>query len=315
MNDRTAGDDGTDDDWADLPFTRGRAADARAPLLLRPVDARRARRHPWTIFGLWAWQAAVGLAAAWPAAALVGGVYGASTRGDAALWDPGGHALLDFLWHNAHALAPITAVAEIALGVGAVAGLVPTAAAMVTMARVARSRDGVTVLQSLSAALWLLPSFLFLFVVFSVAEGLTLGLGVGLGELVRIWTQAGLGDVRAQRIGISVGVIFALLASGLAVVHDLARAVVVCVRAPAPRAIGLGARAFGAAPLPLWWSWAWRWVASLVPVSAVAVLTGQVGGRGGAALALVAMMHQSVIVSRVSLRASWLARALRAMDD
>jgi hypothetical protein len=38
------------------------------------------------------------------------------------------------------------------------------------------------------------------------------------------------------------------------------------------------------------------------------------GGRGGAELALLALLHQAVVASRVALRASWLGVALRTVD-
>jgi hypothetical protein len=303
-----------DDEWADAPFTAGRAAGGRAPLLLRPRGARRARTHPWIIAGLWMWQTALALGVAIPAATLVARVYGTHPRGDAPLWDPGGLALLDFLSREGRALSPVAAIAEMTLVVGAVGGLVPAAAAMMAIARVPRHRASTTLSQTLSAAFWAMPAFSFLLVVFGVTQALTLVVGYGATQLVEAWTSQGLGAVRAARLGIATGIVFVLLASGLGVVHDLARAAVVCARARGARAIVLGVRSFGAAPLPLWWSWAWRWIAAAVPVAAVASLAGSVGGRGGAALALIAMLHQGVVLARVSLHTSWLARALRAID-
>jgi hypothetical protein len=184
---------------------------------------------------------------------------------------------------------------------------------MMAMGRVPRDRSAATLSQSLSAALWTMPAFSFLLVVFAFAQAATLAMGYGAMQIVES-AAAGLGAVRAERLGIAMGVVFLLLASGLGVVHDLARAAVVCARARGARAIVVGARALGAAPLPLWWSWAWRCLASAVPVVAVAFFTGTVGGRGGATLALVAVLHQAVVLGRVSLHASWLARALRAID-
>jgi hypothetical protein len=313
MTGPAASDEPVDDEWADAPFTAGRAADARARLLLRPKSARRARMHPFAILGLWAWQTALSLGVAIPAAALVARVYGMHPRADAPLWDTGGLALMDFLWRDARALSPVAATAEITLVVGAVGGLLPAAAVMMAMGRVPRHRTAATLSQALSAALWAMPAFSFLLVVFALVQGATLAMGYGVTQLVES-TTAGLGAVRAERLSIASGVVFLLLASGLGVVHDLARAAVVCARARGARAIVLGARAFGAAPLPLWWSWAWRGLAAAVPVLAVAFFTGTVGGRGGATLALVAMLHQAVVLARVSLHASWLARALRAID-
>jgi hypothetical protein len=52
-----------------------------------------------------------------------------------------------------------------------------------------------------------------------------------------------------------------------------------------------------------------------VPIVAVALLADRIGGRGGVALVVLAALHQSVILSRVALRASWLAKAMRSVED
>lgn len=302
-----------DRDLAGPCFALERAAIEHETLALRATDARRARNHPGTIVGLWAWQTALAAGASLPVAAFVGGVYGAGPRHDAPLWDPGAHALLDFLWHGARGLPPLVTAAEIALVVGAIAGLLPTAAAMTAMARAPRHRPRAGLAQNLSAALEAMPALVFLFFIVTAAQALTLGIGAGIGGAVEAWVHDGLGEVRAQRMGLAVAFVFVVVASGLGVVHDLARAAVVCARASGASALAVGARAFGAAPVLLWWSWAWRWLASVAPVLGVAVVAGQVGGRGGAALALIALLHQGVVLTRVALRASWLARALRSV--
>jgi hypothetical protein len=46
-----------------------------------------------------------------------------------------------------------------------------------------------------------------------------------------------------------------------------------------------------------------------------AFVAGRLGGRGGGALFVVAALHQLVILARVALRASWLAKAMRLVDD
>ena len=43
-------------------------------------------------------------------------------------------------------------------------------------------------------------------------------------------------------------------------------------------------------------------------------MAGKLGGHGGFDLVFLFVLHQSVIVVRVALRTSWLARALRAVD-
>jgi len=43
-------------------------------------------------------------------------------------------------------------------------------------------------------------------------------------------------------------------------------------------------------------------------------VAGKLGGHGGFDLVFLFVLHQSVVVVRVALRTSWMARALRAVD-
>jgi hypothetical protein len=51
-----------------------------------------------------------------------------------------------------------------------------------------------------------------------------------------------------------------------------------------------------------------------VPLVFGALLSNRIGGRGGAALVTLFVLHQLVVGARVALRASWMARAMRAVD-
>jgi hypothetical protein len=273
-----------------------------------------ARRHPWAIVGLWGWQTLVALGASWPAAALVRATYGVDPRSDAPLWEAGAHPLVDFVWHNAHGLSAVTAAGEFTVAIGVVAGLFPTAAAMFAMAHTRSDRRPAGLMISLAGALEAMPSLLFLFAVAGIAQASAVGLGFAAGWAVEAWTHGGLGEAYAERIGLAVGFMFVLAASGLLVIHDLARAAVMRSQANGPRAFVLGARLFARSPVLLWWSWAWRFLAALAPVLAASAVATRVGGRGGGALVALAFLHQAVVLARVALRASWLARALRSMD-
>jgi hypothetical protein len=271
----------------------------------------RARSHPRTVVALWGWQTTLALGASWPTASLVRAFYGASPRGDGELWEPGGHALLDLLRHGARALAPAAGAAEFVLIVGAVAGLLPMAASMFAMAHGRAARF----VRSTSRAMQALPALLLLLVIVGAAQAASLGVAFLVFKGIDMCFETSLGDAYAQRLGVASAMIFVLVASGLGVVHDLARAVVVQTRARALRALAGGARAFASAPLSLWWSWAWRALAALAPVAAIAAVATRIGGRGGALLVLLAALHQGVVLSRVALRLSWLARALRAVGE
>ena len=56
--------------------------------------------------------------------------------------------------------------------------------------------------------------------------------------------------------------------------------------------------------------WAWRTVLSLGLIGIGYVAAQAVGGKGGGALLALWLVHQGIVIARVALRASWLARAV-----
>jgi hypothetical protein len=287
---------------------------ASGELVAPRAKAARARNHPWAIAGLWAWQTALALGASWPATSLAQAFFGASPRGDAELWAPGGYALIDSLWHGARALAPTAAAAKAVLLVGTVAGLLPMAASMSAMAYEARHHRHAGFVRSMTRALGAMPALLLLLVLVDAAQAGAIGLGLLAAKSSETWFEGSLGDARAERLGVALASVFVLAASGMGVVHDLARAVVVRSRTRALRALARAWHTFGRAPLSIWWSWAWRTLTAMVPVLAVAAVATRIGGRGGMPLFLLAMLHQGVVLSRVAIHLSWLASALRAVE-
>jgi hypothetical protein len=270
----------------------------------------RARHHPRAILGVWAWQAAVASLASWPAASLVRAAYGNDPRGDSVLWTPGSHALLDFLWREAHGISAVVRGAAVVLLASAVAGLVPTAALMVAIAGAEAPKE-VSFSRAVRDGVRAFPALMLLLVVVTVAQTIAVGAGVLAGDLTAGWTHAGLGEAHAQGLGAVVSLPFLVLAAAIGVTHDLARAAVVRRSVSGMRALAAGAFEFAAAPVSLGWSWGWRAVVALALIAVVAPFAGHLGGRGGAALVLLAVLHQTVVLGRVALRASWLATALR----
>jgi hypothetical protein len=283
-------------------------------LLLLTTDAMRARRHPWAVVGLWAWQTGVALVAAWPAWSLARATWGNDPRGDAPLWEPGGRALLDTAWRDAHGLRAVLGAATLAVLIASVAGLVPLAGAMTATAYGTRDRTRIGVVRAFAAGLRSFRAMAVLLVASAIVQALVVGLGWGLSSLVEAWTGESLGEARSQQLGAVILILFAVLASAAGVVHDLARAAVVRFTVRGLRGVVLGVRTFRTAPLSLWWSWAWRAGASTLPVILAATVAARVGGRGGTALVALAVLHQAVVGARVALRLSWLAKALRSVD-
>lgn len=278
---------------------------------MRDEEAIRARKHPLAVLGVWAWETGLASVGAWPAASLVRAVYGNDPRGDGPLWTPGAHALLDLLWRDAHGVSEAARALALALAIGAVAGLLPMTAMMVAMAHgdPARRRFAVNV----SGALDVLPAMAALLILMTAAEALAVGAGVFLGTLAESLAHVGLGEARAQQLATAIVVPFLVFAGVMGVTHDLARAAVVRRRAGPVGALVAGAAAFRADPLSLAWSWAWRAIAAVVPVFAVGMVAERLGGRGVLALAILAILHQGVVLGRVALRASWLATGLRRL--
>jgi hypothetical protein len=56
--------------------------------------------------------------------------------------------------------------------------------------------------------------------------------------------------------------------------------------------------------------WAGRAAVGIALIATGFVAAGALGGRGGAALTGLFLVHQAVVLGRVALRASWMARAL-----
>ncbi|MDP9035602.1 MAG: hypothetical protein M3O50_12420 [Myxococcota bacterium] len=278
-----------------------------------PVEKMRARRHPMALIGLWAWQAALALVVGAPAAAMVGGTYGAHPQGEAALWEPGGRVLLDFIWRNAPAFATLRREAELLLVISAAAGLVPAAAAMYAMAHRRLDQRPAGFVPSVAGALAVLPSLGGVLVLFGVTQGLVLAAGTGAASLCAQKMLGRVGEALAQQIAMAVGLAFLLICFVLAVLHDLTRAAIVRFGVNAGVGFSMGLRAFRRAPASLCWGWSWRTLSSLAPAVAVAAAPTPFRPTGASTLVLVLITHQIATGTRVALRASWLAKALRSV--
>lgn len=278
-------------------------------------DEARARRCPRSILALWAWQAAVGLAVAWPAASLVREAYGADPRGDAVLWDAGAHPLLGLLARERHALAALTSEATLVLLGAALASVVATAALLAALSRAGAARPGQGGMARIGErAIRCLPPFAALLGGTLLAQGAVVAAAVFLGKVAGAVGEPSLGEARAHLMGGVVTGVVLLPVLALGVAHDLARAAVVASRASAGRAVVVAARTLARLPWALSWGWAWRALAGLALVGAGALAADALTLRGGAGLAALALVHQCVILGRVALRSSWLANALRAVD-
>ncbi len=280
----------------------------------RPTASVHARSRPRAVLGMWAWETALSLAGSLPAAALVRAAYGHHPEGDAPLWDPGALPLLGLLSREANGVRAATTTAAFVLLFGAIAGLVPLAALMISISSATREGRAIGGARTVEAALRKFRSFAQMLALMGVGQGLALAIGFLLGEAIQSSTRSSLGEALAQQLAVAVGVIAIVGALAIGVVHDLARAAAIRLDVRPVAAIVLGSRALRTAPIAVTWSWTWRVALSLAPVIAVGRLADSIGGRGGIALLGLALLHQCVVASRVALRASWLAKTMRTVD-
>jgi hypothetical protein len=288
------------------------AEDAIIPL---PAASIRARSRPWAVVGVWAWESALSLLGSVPAVALVRAAYGRHPQGDAPLWDPGSLPLLGLLSREANGVRAATASAALVLLLASVAGLVPMAALMISISTSTPEGRAIGGPRTIEGALRVFRPLALLLGGVGVAQGVVVALALLLGEGTQSWTSPSLGEALGQQIAIGLGAVILALAVALGLVHDLARAAVIRFAVGPIGALTAGTRALRRAPIAVSWSWLWRALASVVPIAAVSLLADRIGGRGGIALIVLAALHQAVILSRVALRASWLAKAMRTVED
>ncbi len=283
-------------------------------LLFLSNDAIRARHRPYAIGLLWAWQTALGIVAVWPLVAAVNAAYGSHPKGDAPLFSPGALPLLDLLVHSRRLVSPLVVHAGLVVAVAVALGLVPTAAVLASLMLTTRRLKPPPLFELLVRALVAFQPMALVLLVTTLLEVSLVFAGVLLGGWVETHFYVRWGEARAEQAGWAAAAMVFLLALVAGVVEDVARAGIVRFRVRALPALILALRTFGSAPFSLSWSWAWRTLASLVPVAFGSLVAERIGGRGGVALVWLAVVHQTIILSRTALRVSWLARAMRAVD-
>ncbi len=277
----------------------------------------RARRRPFAVMALYAFQLVLSLIIAWPIARGLAAAFGGHPRGDAVLFDDGGWALLTLRSAYDRGSPSVWALLTIVTLFGAVVSLVPLAGVLTS---ISHATPELAAPRPKHLAPYIVVTFRPLLYMLAMGTALELALiavAAWVFGAVREGLQARYGDARADQLAvISCGIVL-LFACAAAVVHDLARAAVVRFRSSTFSAIRVALVTFKRGPLRVFWSWAWRAIASLALVGVVALFVPRFGARPNMAfgsIAAIGLIHQLVVIARVSLRASWLARALRAVD-
>lgn len=293
-----------------------------------------ARKRPLAIAFVFLMELAWALVIATPVHTWARRVWGSHPDGDATLFADGARNLMVWLGQGDAALAVTARTTVVLLVVGAVLMQLPFGALVASLAFAREERvedaDGQHVrLRSLRlrGALQIgVSAFLPLSVVLvlgSVASILVLVLGgLAVSALDTTLTEA-FGDARAFTVRVVLFGVLAAVTAVIGVVVDLTRAAVVResglsaargTAAPAWNvmlravrvALKTSRRSLGRATL----GWTGRAVVGLALLAIGYVAADELGGRGGLSLALLFVIHQGVVLGRVALRASWMARAL-----
>jgi hypothetical protein len=230
------------------------------------------------------------------------------------LWEPGGLTLLDLVVRRLPALGALLdhafAVALFAL----VLGLLPASALFACIGFTTPDRKPPTFRDALTIAIPAFGPSAVLFVTALVFEVTLAAAALAAARLADDGFERTLGDMGAGCIALGLFAVGGAIAAIAGVLQDTARAAVVRFSVGARQGFRTALRALAIAPIALLWSWAWRALASVVPVVFGVFLAGRLGGRGGGYLIVLLGFHQLIILVRAALRASWFARAMRAVD-
>lgn len=300
-------------------------------------SAIHARKRPVAVASMFVAELAWALVVATPVYEWARRAWGAHPDGDAVLFASGGRALLVWLGQEDSGTSVTVRTMLALLVVGTLLLQVPFGALVASLAfgrefsappageaaapsRRTRALPMATAWK-IGIASWLpLATLLALSIVVSV---IVLTLGGILASLVEGGLTASLGDARRFTLRVVVFALFAAIAAVLGVVVDLARAAVVrevglahaagtsaagwTIMLRALRSAMVTARTrLGRATL----GWTGRATVGIALVAIGYVAASALGGRGGAALGGLFVIHQAVVLGRVALRASWMARAL-----
>ena len=300
-------------------------------------SAIHARKRPVAVASMFVAELAWALVVATPVHEWVRRAWGAHPDGDAVLFARGGRDLLVWLGQEDAAMSVTARTTLALLVVGTLLLQVPFGALVASLAfdreiaappageatapsRATRALPMATAWK-IGIASWLPLATLLAFSV--LVSVIVLSLGGILAALVESGLTASLGDARSFTLRVVFFALFEAIAAVVGVVVDLARAAVV-------REIGIAhtagtsaagwrtmLRALGTALATARMSlgrasldWTGRCVIGIALIAIGFVAANALGGRGGAALGGLFVIHQAVVLGRVALRASWMARAL-----
>jgi hypothetical protein len=302
-----------------------RSPEESAPQGTVPLDPARirARRRPRAILLVWAWELACAFVIAMPIHAWARHTWGADTYGDGVLFPPGNRAVLAWLGEDGPALPIVVRTSLILFVLFAIVSQLITGALVASLATEKAGKEAPVSFALRAGAVAFLP-MIGIGVAFGAIEGFVLGVGFFVSSAVDHALQASLGDARSFTARLLVFAVFVVLMLAIGVMGDLARVEIArgaAIDAPLASAarrmregIVVALRAarqrLGQAML----AWGWRAALALALVYVGGVAGGLVGARGGVVLWGLFIVHQTIVLMRAGLRASWLANALRIVQ-
>lgn len=290
-----------------------------------------ARKRPLAVLFVFAAELAWALVVATPAHAWARRVWGAHPDGDGVLFHAGGRELLVWLGQTDAGMGVTSRVTLLLLVLGAVLMQLPLGA---LLASLAFSRDGagngagdgrrsLRPLEAMRAGLGAFMPLSGALALGSLASIIVIALGAMASSAVDHALVDTVGDARAFQLRLVTFGLFLAVAAVIGVMVDLVRAAVARETGLAMikgksspawtvmlRGVKTSLRASRRGLPRATAAWAWRAAVGLALILAGSQAARALGGRGGSALIALFAIHQLVVLARVALRASWLARAL-----
>lgn len=264
-----------------------------------------ARARPGWVAFYYAYRAVTGLLLAAPLALEIGSLLSRAPRGDGVLFDPGAVLLVEIVRKALPALPALAASAGLSVLVAAFLGLVPLAGLLVAL-----GHRGALPLGRVAERAWSSLGTL------SVLWGLALFAQLCAGGILyvvlgRLATSLGWAAPRGDIARAVAMVLAALAVLGIGAVHDLARVAAVdgrrYVYTASVRALALAR----SAPVRVFASYGARAAVAGLALVVGAVVASRIGYATSLRAAFSLLAHQAALFVAVSLRASWLAAAMR----
>lgn len=287
-------------------------------------SAMRARSRVGPILVYFAWELVVGLVIATPLHGLVRATIGGHPAGDSGLFEPGGRMLVSVFGGSGAALAVTTRTTLALLVVGLVAMHLPLGALLASFVTGLGPRQrSPRQVSSFRHATSAFAPLMAISVVSAALQGAWVFAAFSAGAAVTNALAPRIEDLRAFLAGAAVTCVLVLLAALLTPLVDIARASVVrgVVTARTERTtaslLAASARTVVRFPrrekLQAIIAWAARTLVGIGLVAGAASITTAVTLTGARWVTATWLLHQGVVLARTALRASWLARASRAV--